>query len=157
MIHKVFAFNDMATFICPKCENVKTIDVGRFIKIAATVKVNCKCPCGHSFQAYLERRNYQRKEITLPGIYSRKIDGEEVEKGQIVVTDLSRSGMRFKPHIQPAFKIGDQLYIVFNLNDQDKSLIQKKAVVMNISDEMHVGLEFCQKETYGKIGAYLFG
>jgi len=153
MTYKVFTFNDMATFVCPKCENVKTIDASRFIKIKKRIKVNCKCPCGHSFQAFLERR----KEITLPGIYSRKINNEEVEKGQIVVTDLSRSGMRFRPHIKPAFKIGDQLHIVFNLNDKDTSLIQKKALIMNISDEMNVGLEFCQKETYGKIGAFLFG
>jgi c-di-GMP-binding flagellar brake protein YcgR len=157
MTYKVFTFNEMATFVCPKCENVKTIDASRYIKIKKKIKVNCKCPCGHSFQAFLERRNYQRKEITLPGIYSRTINSEEVEKGQIVVTDLSRSGMRFRPHIKPAFKIGDQLHIVFNLNDKDTSLIQKKALIMNISDEMNVGLEFCQKETYGKIGAYLFG
>ena len=157
MTYKVFTFNEMATFVCPKCENVKTIDASRYIKIKKKIKENCKCPCGHSFQAFLERRNYQRKEITLPGIYSRTINSEEVEKGQIVVTDLSRSGMRFRPHIKPAFKIGDQLHIVFNLNDKDTSLIQKKALIMNISDEMNVGLEFCQKETYGKIGAYLFG
>jgi len=157
MSYKVFTFNEMATFVCPECENVKTIDATKFIKIEKKIKVNCKCPCGHSFQAFLERRNYQRKEITLPGIYSRRINGEEVEKGQIVVTDLSRSGIRFRPHIKPAFKIGDHLQIVFNLNDKDKSLIQKKAVIMNISNELNVGLEFCQKETYGKIGAFLFG
>jgi len=157
MSYKVFTFNEMATFVCPECENVKTIDATKFIKIEKKIKVNCKCPCGHSFQAFLERRNYQRKEITLPGIYSRRINGEEVEKGQIVVTDLSRSGIRFRPHIKPAFKIGDHLQIIFNLNDKDKSLIQKKAVIMNISNELNVGLEFCQKETYGKIGAFLFG
>jgi hypothetical protein len=157
MTYRVFTFNDMATFVCPKCEKAKTIDATKYINIKNEIKVNCKCPCGHSFQAFLERRNYQRKEVTLPGIYSRKINGQEVEKGKIVVTQLSRSGIRFRPHIKPAFKVGDQLRIIFNLNDQDKSLIQKKAVIMNISDEMNVGLEFCRKETYGRIGAYLFG
>jgi len=157
MDYKVFTFNEKATFFCPKCKNVKTIDASKFIKIKKKIKINCKCPCGHSFEAFLERRNCQRKETTLPGIYSRKINGKEVERGQIVVTDLSRSGMRFRPHVEPAFKVGDRLHIVFNLNNKDKSLIQKKAVIMNISKEMNVGLEFCQKETFGKIGEYLFG
>jgi len=157
MDNKVFTFNKAATFVCPQCGNIRTIDASKLIKVKQRIKVNCKCPCGHSFMAFLERRNYQRKETTLPGIYSRKINDKEVERGQIVVTDLSRSGRRFKPHIEPAFKVGDKLYIVFNLNDKEKSLIQKKAVITNISKEMNVGLEFCQKETYGKIGAYLFG
>lgn len=156
MLHKVFIFNNTATFICPKCENVKTINARQFKKTQKKVSVTCKCPCGHSFRAFLERRNYLRKEITLPGIYSRYINGEEVEKGQIVVTDLSRSGLKFKPHVQPGFQVGDNLFIVFNLNDRDKSLIKKKAVIINMSKEMHVGLEFYQKETYGKIGSFLF-
>lgn len=157
MLYKVFIFNNKATFICPKCENVKTIDASPFEKTKSKVQVNCKCPCGHFFKAILERRSYSRKDITLPGIYCRFLHGEEVEKGQIVVLDLSRAGLKFKPHVQPAFQIGDQLHIVFNLNDEEKSLIKKKATIMNINNEMHVGIEFCEKEPYGKIGTFLFG
>jgi len=157
MIYKVFIFNNKATFICPECEKVKTIDARPYLHSKARMRVNCKCPCGHSFKAIMERRNYLRKDITLPGVYCRFMDGQEIEKGQIVVLDLSRGGLKFKPHVPPAFQIGDQLHVIFNLNDRKKSLIKKKATIKNINQKMLVVMEFCRREPYGRIGSFLFG
>ncbi|RJP77869.1 MAG: hypothetical protein C4522_14330 [Desulfobacteraceae bacterium] len=157
MTHKVFILNNKATFICPKCDNVKTIDATPYAKTRSKVEVNCKCPCGHFFKAIMERRNYLRKDIMLPGIYCRFSNGEEIEKGQMVVMNLSRAGLKFKPRVQTAFQVGDRLHIVINLNDPEKTLIDKMATIMNINDESNVGMEFCEKESYGKIGALLFG
>lgn len=157
MAHKVFILNNKATFVCPKCDNVKTIDAEPYAKAESEVQVNFTCPCGHSFEAIMERRNYLRKDITLPGIYCRFSNGKEIEKGQMVVMDLSRAGLKFKPHVQAAFQIGDQIQIAFTLNDYQKTLIEKTATIMNINEEMFVGMEFCEKEPYGKIGKLLFG
>ncbi len=154
---KVYVFDDHATFVCPKCENTKTVNVSQYKKASKEINVNCKCPCGHSHTAFLERRNYERKETTLSGIYSRLIDGKHMEKGKIVVTELSRSGLKFRPSVQTGFNIGDEVTISFSLTDDENSLIKKKIKIMNIHDDMDVGTEFITKETYGKIGAYLFG
>ncbi len=154
---KVYVFDDHATFFCPKCENTKTVKVADYMKADKEVTVKCSCPCGYTYKAFLERRNYERKETTLSGIYKRMIDGNNVEEGQIVVTELSRSGLRFRPSVNTAFNIGDEINISFTLNDTEKSLIRKKTRIVNIQDETDVGTEFLDKEIYGKIGAYLFG
>lgn len=157
MNHKVQVFDNHATFVCPRCENTKTVNVAEYKKVNKKVSVLCKCPCGHSYTALLERRNYERKPTVLPGVYSRSVSGLGVEKGQIVVVELSRSGLKFKPRDTTGLKIGDKLTVFFNLNDDAQSLIKKKTVIMNINEGMHVGTEFCSTEPYGKIGAFLFG
>lgn len=157
MNQKWYIYKGKTTFVCSACKQTNSIIVTDFLSLHAAVNLTCECPCGFSQTALLERRRYQRKEIVLPGIYSRYLEGKRVEKIQIVVTELSLSGLRFKPHLEPGFTVGDNLWIKFNLNDEKKSLIKKEAAVMNINPEKQVGVEFRIKETGGPIGSYLFG
>ena len=73
------------------------------------------------------------------------------------VTSTERGNpLKFMPREDTQLKIGDKLTVFFNLNDEGRSLIKKKTVIMNINEGLHVGTEFCSKEPYGKIGAFLF-
>ncbi len=156
MTYRIYIFGNKASFICPKCKKSKTVNVKKYKKTNKKVRVNCKCPCGHSFEALLERRNYRRKEIALPGIFSRSLKTIGIEKGNIVIMDLSRAGLKFKSHVKAEFRIGDRLCIDFHLNDKEKSFIKKEAVIRNISPDLLIGTQFNATDFYGKIGAYLF-
>jgi len=156
MAYRIYIFDNKASFVCPKCKKSKTINVKKYKKTKKKVKVNCKCPCGNSFEALLERRSYHRKEITLPGIYSRSLEANGIEKGNIVIMDLSRAGLKFKSHVKAEFRIGDRLSIDFHLNDKEKSFIKREAVIRNISHDSLIGAQFDSSDFYGKIGAYLF-
>lgn len=156
MNQKLYIYNGKTAFLCPACNKMTTLIVSDYIELETIVHVACECLCGYSQTAFLERRRYQRKEITLPGIFSRYREGRRVEKKPIVVMELSLSGMRFSPHMEPGFVIGDAIWIKFNLNNYEKSLIKKEAMVVNIRPEKQVGVEFRIKETFGPIRSYLF-
>lgn len=157
MVHRLYTFDNKASFVCPKCHKTKTVNVRKYTKAKKKVAVKCKCSCGHTIEAILERRNYRRKETTLPGIYSRSTKANGIEKGNIVITDISRAGLKFKSHVNAEFRIGDRLCIDFHLNDSEKSFIKKEAVIRNVSQDLHIGAQFSSTEFYGKIGAFLFG
>lgn len=157
MENKLYIYNNTATFICPDCGRYKTVDVSRFIDADKAVKVRSRCKCGYRGSAFLERRSYQRQEITLPGMYSRELPGGRVEKGPIVVMDLSCSGAKIKPHFQSNFTIGDKIKIKFNLNDSKKSLVKKEAMVISMDIDCQMGMAFSTIDTKGPIGPYLFG
>jgi len=156
MVQKIYTFDNKASFACPKCKKSKTVNIKKYQKTKQRVKVNCKCPCGHSFEALLERRNYRRKETTLPGIFSRTVGATGIERGNIVIMDLSRAGLKFKSHVKAEFRIGDRLCIDFHLNDREKSFIKKDAIIKNISLDSQIGTQFNSTDFFGKIGAYLF-
>lgn len=156
MKKKIYVFGDEATAICPQCGKTKTVNVSNLKKAGGKVQVNFKCPCGHSEKSLLERRKSQRKEITLPGIYSRLYAGEEIERDRMVVTELSCSGMRFRTHVETGFNVGEKLQVSFYLNDRVKSLVKKRAVVSNVKGDAQVGIAFSEWETVGPISAFLF-
>jgi hypothetical protein len=159
MISKVFVNREnMATFICPKCESPKTKDVTSFIGLERQVKVKVKCPCGNSYSVMLERRHHFRKKVELRGIFL--IDGEDREV-PMKVTSLSRSGLDFSVIGKPWIKPGDILMVDFALDNKEQSKIRKKVRVKNLNvlreREFSVGAEFCFLDEYDKIlGFYLF-
>ncbi len=158
MNQKLYVYKGKTTFFCSTCRKLTTIMVADFLKHKTAVNLTCECPvCGFSQTALLERRNCQRKEIMLPGVYSRYLNGKRIEKAQILVMELSLSGLRFRPHMEPGFSIGDKIWIRFNLNDTEKTLIKKESLVVNINPGKKVGAAFQVMETTGPIGTFLFG
>ena len=154
MAEAVRVINNMATFMCPECVKAKTIDVSKYKDSGIPVQVKCKCPCGHSFSVYLEKRKHPRKEVTLPGIYAYFMSGKEVFREQILVLNLSLSGMRFKLYEDRDVAVGDKYLVTFNLNDPNRSLIKKEVVVRNVND-LQIGAEFCSEDQFNEIEAYL--
>lgn len=163
MTEKVFINNSgMATFVCPKCQKTKITNVARYQKTEKAVKVNCRCSCGHQYSVLLERRKFYRRTTDLPGSYlhkktelpgTYKIPWTE-DKGRMTVTDISRSGLKLKLNVERDFKPGDKLFVEFNLDNQDHSLIEKHVIVRNVRG-CSVGVEFVTIEPFGQLGAYL--
>ncbi|MCP4745326.1 MAG: hypothetical protein GY874_04165 [Desulfobacteraceae bacterium] len=133
--------NDTATFVCPECGNVATVNVEQFAFIDKKVTVHCKCHCGNNFSVSLEKRRQYRKETDLPGVYYCRIDGGNIDKGIMRVVDISSKGLKLKLNVERNFKVGEPLKIEFHLNDKRRSFIQKDVVVRNVNKNI-VGTSF---------------
>jgi hypothetical protein len=78
MIEKIYiTSNQMATFICPECQNSKTVNVSQYAGLDNMVKVNVKCHCGYAYTSILEKRKQYRKDTNLQGPYTRIVNGKE--------------------------------------------------------------------------------
>jgi hypothetical protein len=164
MAEKVFlSDNKQATFVCPECKKSRTVDISKYKNLVNAAKIKCKCPCGHSYSVILEKRRYFRKETNLSGVYIYKVPGsgtvacEEVEKGILHVLDISRSGLKIKLHLERKFQVGDILTVEFRLDDQQRSLVRKEAIIRRCSGQ-HLGVEFTTKDPHFDkvLGFYLF-
>jgi|SRR6056297_2602659 len=143
-----------AAFTCPKCHKSKLMDVSQFKDVnKASIKVKCKCPCGHQYTVLLERRKEIRKGVSFVGTYTAFEKGMET-KGRITVVNLSRSGLRFKTHLPSQFEVGEELFLEFELDDRDQSLVKRKVIVRSQHGNS-VGVSFATTEHYDKLGAYL--
>jgi hypothetical protein len=140
--------------MCPLCFKGKTVDVAKQNRSDLPAMVKCRCDCGHYFTAIFEKRRHSRKGVSLPGVYIRYIGRKEVEREQMLVVDLSISGMQFILREKRTFGISDKLVVVFNLEDHQKSLIKKEVIVKHING-MTIGAEFCSEDHCQTIKTYL--
>ena len=157
MTQKVYMTSkQMATFSCPQCARSKTVDVSQYATLEKMIKINVKCPCGHTYKAILEKRRQYRKETNLAGTYIHLIDGQPRDRGLMTVKDLSTSGMKLQLNVKQNFAIGDQLQVEFHLNDVHRTLIRKTVIIRN-QREQFIGAEFAPFETVDQaLGFYLF-
>jgi len=140
-----------ATVSCEKCGRVKTVPLSHAMRF--NTPVNVKCPCGHHFNVVFEQRAHYRKDTSLRGRYGRS--GKEAA-GEMIVTNLSRSGLRFSPLQVSDIRQGDHIWLRFTLDDAAGSLIEADAVVMS-AQEKAVGVKFLSLQEGAKkaLGFYL--
>ena len=156
MIEKVYITkNQKANFACPVCQISKTVDVSKYIKSDKKVKINAKCPCGHTFTSFLERRKHYRKETNLPGSFVRYVAGKPAGRANAVVRDLSSTGMGLEVNENSKLSEGDVLEIQFRLDDPKSTLITTKVVIKTI-ENLYIGAEFLRNEIKkNRLGFYL--
>ena len=88
---KVYVDNsNQVTILCPKCGLEQTKNVFKFKD--SNKRLKAKCKCGEAFGCTLDFRKYYRKNVQLAGEYL--IQGKD-EKGEIVVENVSMSGIQF--------------------------------------------------------------
>jgi hypothetical protein len=142
-----------AAIVCSECEKVRVIDVTKIISNKNLINLRCKCKCGNVFHTVIERRRFYRKNIKFHGnCYPKK----EESRIPVLITDISRSGMKFEHKSLYKFSIDDELHIDFFLDDPEKSLINKVVIIRSIAKNGSViGAEFKSPEHYDKLGGYL--
>ena len=142
--------NGQATVICPKCGFEKIVDVTEFKDSKKRLKAKCKC--GETFQFTIEFRTKYRKDVRLPGEYIAKETGDKVE---IIIRELSMTGVRFeslKPH---QISTNDTLEVTFKLDNPLRKEIRKLVKVIWIKDRI-VGAHYTETKFYEKdLGFYL--
>jgi len=157
MFEKVYITSKQtATFVCPKCERSKRVNVSRYVNLDKMVKVKVKCPCGYTYTSLLEKRKKYRKETNLHGSYIRIVDGKVVSRGLMTVQDLSTTGMKLHINGNHGCEVGDVLKVEFYLDDFQRSFIRKKVIVRNVFNS-EIGTELAPTEAVDKaLGFYLF-
>ncbi len=149
-----------ATFVCPQCECPRTVEVSRNAQLARASRVRVKCPCGHQYPVTLERRRFFRKAVNLSGSFFHTVNGRHVDRGEMAVLDLSRTGLRIRLNERRPLRVGDTLLVEFHLDDRQHSLIRRESVVRRI-EGVDLGTEFAAPDITDAnsraIGFYLAG
>jgi hypothetical protein len=150
-MNTVFVGNsNQATLICPKCGFTKKIDATNFKDTKKSLKAKCKC--GEAFQVTFEFRKHYRKNVRLPGEYI--IQGKR-EKGEVIIRDLSLTGIRFESLNPHQISTNDTLEVSFKLDNPTRSEIRKIVKVIWVKDRI-VGAQYSEFKSYEKdLGFYL--
>lgn len=160
-MQKVFiTAENKATFTCPECERVRAVDVTQYKALDTAVRIKVKCPCGCHYPVVLDRRLQYRRQVNLKGTYYQVADGRYVGKGPMIVSDVSRTGLKLGLKNGGRLNFGDKLFVEFHLDDLKRSFIQKEVVVRNVHGS-ELGTEFISMApsdpNMKAIGFYLFG
>jgi len=134
--------NNRARVICPECGFKKNVDAMNFKDIKSMVKGKCKCSVGFDF--ILEYRKHYRKNVKLPGEYIVQKSGE---KGEVIIRELSLTGIRFesmKPH---QISKDDILDMKFRLDNPRRSEIRRLTKIIWI-DNRNVGVQFNETKLF---------
>jgi hypothetical protein len=151
---KVFIGNRNAVeVVCPQCDKSLTIPVSRIQKLGAPIPA--RCTCGIQFSVVFERRANYRKSTGLQGRFNRRV-GSDLQVGEAVVTNLSRSGLGLRVPASLNFDVGEILKVDFRLDNQEETLIRAQIVVKNFRSG-HIGAEFhsLDEHTRKLLGFYL--
>ncbi len=145
-MQRVFISSDnTATFACPSCKKMRTVNIADYAGLDKAVKINVRCGCGHRYPAMLERRRQFRREVAFPGTYTRIVRGRSMDSGTMVVKDVSRTGLKIRVPDAQHLNRGDTLEVVFHLDDPKKSQIQKEVVIRKI-EGVDLGVQFLTRE-----------
>jgi len=142
--------NNRALIICPKCGFEKNVDAMKYRN--PTNIVTGKCKCKETFQFSIEYRKNHRKEVRLSGEY---ITPKNRERGEVIIRELSLTGIRFESMRPHRISIDDMLEMKFILDNPMRSEISKLAKVIWVKDRI-VGANFSETELYAQaLGFYL--
>jgi hypothetical protein len=133
---------DQLSIICPKCRLEQNIDTTKFKDTQEKLKGKCKC--GEPYEFKIEHRKRYREGVRLTGEYSI-LDKEE--KGEIIIRDLSMSGIRFECLSPHHISEDDVLKVKFNLDRPKRSEIQKLVKVVRVRDRI-IGADFMESKSY---------
>jgi hypothetical protein len=138
--YRFFVTNqNQLTIRCPKCGLSKTVDAAK-LKIGpagGSTRMKVTCKCGETFRVEVEFRKYYRKPVKLPGKYSHL---SSLKRGEMMVVDLSLTGLGFKSVSPHGLKVGDHLEVFFKLDNSQRSEIRLKVVIRTVKD-LYVGAE----------------
>jgi len=143
---------DIAIVTCPFCRKTKKISVIQY-KNASKRKLKIKCICARVFSLYLEFRRHFRKPAGLL-VESVNLSNDR-EKENLVMKDISLSGIGLCPFKEHEVQKDDLLQITFNLNDVRHTFIETDVTVRSATDD-YIGCEFnSTKKFMTPLGFYL--
>lgn len=145
--------DNTAVLTCPHCNQQRIIDTASFKDHKFRLKVRCSCK--NVYTAIIEFRKRIRKRTHLRGTYINH--SQKDKRGNLVVTNVSVSGLEFTSVDIQNFKVEDELTIEFTLDDEHRSEVRKQAIVRDIRTKS-IGCEFPGSGEYafdGALGFYI--
>lgn len=137
--------NNQARINCSKCGLKKNLDVTKFKDTHKKLKAKCKC--GENFRLTLDYRKHYRKKVQLPGeCFIREKD----ERDDILIIDVSMSGVNFttfKPH---NFSIGDTVELSFTFDNPMRTKVREPVKIKRIIGR-NIGAEYINQSRMQRI------
>jgi PilZ domain len=137
--------NNQARVICHNCGKNKKIDVTKFKDTHKKLKAKCKC--GEVFRLTLDFRKHYRKNVQLSG---KCFVREKDETDDILIKDISMTGINFttfKPH---NFSIDDTVELKFTLDNPMKTKVQEPVKIIRTTDR-NVGAQYINQSRMQRI------
>ena len=136
--------------ICPKCELEKNINVFKFKDTHKRLKVKCKC--GEEFRIALDFRKYYRKKVQIAG---ECFIHEKNERDDILIIDISMTGINFTTFRPHNFSKDDLVELKFKLDDPMNTEIDTTIKIKWVNDR-NAGAQFNNPKLLEKdLGVYL--
>jgi len=123
--------------ICPQCKTSKRVNAADF-RMNHEIKVTCTCR--HSYFIKFEQRQYYRKKLSLNGIFEKITQDRDVSD-QMIITNLSATGLNFKTNNVNGLNKNDSIRLSFLLNNSMRSQLQIMGVTKYVNGP-YVGVEF---------------
>jgi transcription elongation factor Elf1 len=138
---------------CPQCGASKKISTSSYRLINKAAGIELTCPaCNHKYKVLINYRKFYRKKTNLKGIYTiatanidHRFDFDTTSV--ITIGNISRTGIGFKMKNTINVEIDDILKVKFILDDEKKSVVEKKAIVKRV-DKDFIGAEFTRAIDY---------
>jgi hypothetical protein len=126
---------------CPACGTAGSVPPDRIKGPGEPIEV--RCPCGNSFYVLAEFRKAYRRKLSLSGTYAKGLAEGDPKKacGEILIDNLSMTGVGFITAGDDSLSKGDELTIRFTLDDDGHTQIETSAVVKHVRDKA-VGCAF---------------
>jgi hypothetical protein len=137
--------------ICPDCGVSKVIKNMTYYKHPEH-QIRIICMCGCAFDIEFDPRRAYRKKVCIPGIC---IDTKSGKSWNIIIQDISLTGIGFKTKQSPPIGGEQQIEIQFILNHESLEEISKMAITKRIKSNF-IGAEFCDiKDHFQELDDYL--
>ena len=146
--------DDAAVISCPGCGKTKKLSVELF-KQKNQRDLRVKCSCASVFNLCLEFRKEVRRPVKLLGKCINL--SKQRESQNIIIKNISMGGLGFTPFEKHKTMKDDLLFLSFELNDYNNTLIDTHAVVRMVIHDF-IGCEFNNPQPTRKpLGFYLLG
>lgn len=126
-----------AHLACRDCYRQRVLDITEIRSMGTRLKATCIC--GNTMFIRVELRREQRKTVRLEGIFIRtalnQLAPASDEWGRIIVCNLSRRGVGFKPLSSQKMQPGDRFDIKFSLDNTAGSVIRKAVEVRSVAGD----------------------
>ena len=154
MAHQILINSlDTAALTCPHCGRTTVIQVSEYKLAKERTRIKCRCLCGHTYPAVLEKRDFSKQDIQLMGIY--KSAGKEPGSGKMTVKRINSRGLTLKTNKIQKIRPGQKLKLEFVLDDAKQSIV-KRTVVVKAAGGQFITAEFNSREHLDNLGPYLF-
>jgi predicted Zn finger-like uncharacterized protein len=142
--------DNSATVTCPHCGIRYKVNAGKVTTRGRSSKLRCKCD--GSFSIFFEYRENPRRDLDGKGYY-RTIKEVHV-RGQyrtvptsegftdMLLRNISRSGIGFVVPTGHELDVGNEVEVMFTLDDEDQTRLERTAVVRRLAEGNYVGCEF---------------
>jgi predicted Zn finger-like uncharacterized protein len=139
-----------ATVTCPHCGVRYKVNADKVTARGRSAKLRCKCK--GRFSVFFEYRENPRRDLDGKGYY-RTIQEVHV-RGQyrtvptsegftdMLLRNISRSGIGFVVPTGHELSVGMEVEVMFILDDEDQTRMERNAVVRRLAQGNYVGCEF---------------